>query len=68
METWYVLFDGDSEDGRGNAYFVKRTTNKEEAKRHYEKCKNDFYSTGYVQYITDKESGHIDAQTKLEYL
>jgi hypothetical protein len=53
METWFLLFSGSSPDGRGNPHYSKRTTDKAEARRHYERCKKDPYSVGKVQIITD---------------
>lgn len=62
--TWFALFDGSSEDGMGHGEFVKRTTDKAEAERHYRKCKKNPYSTGYVVIITDDEYEHADQWTE----
>jgi hypothetical protein len=51
--TWYILYDGSSVDGRGNSDFYKRTTDKQEAIEHWEKCRNDPYFTGKVVAYTD---------------
>ncbi len=53
METWYLLFDGISADGRGEGRYIGRTTDKEVARKHYMKCANDPYSTGRVDIVTD---------------
>ena len=54
-ETWYVLFDGTSADGRGDARFVGRTTDAVAAALHAKKCEKSPYCTGYVLKITDAE-------------
>jgi hypothetical protein len=51
--TWYILYDGESVDGRGNPKFVKRTTDKQEAIEHLEYCKKNPYSCGKVVAFTD---------------
>ena len=53
METWYLLFDGSSADGRGQGRYIGRTTDKEAARKHYMKCAKDPYSTGRVDIVTD---------------
>ena len=63
-ETWYLLFQGQSCDGRGDdAEFVKRTTSKMEAKRFYVKDRKNPYSTSKVIYVTDTEYEQIDDST-----
>lgn len=52
--TWYLLFGGQSADGRGFGPYVGRTTDTDVAKAHYEKCSKNPYSTGRVQIVTDK--------------
>lgn len=56
-ETWYLLFDGTSTspDGSGPSRFCGRTTDKEEARRHYLKCRDNWFSTGGVAIVTDTE-------------
>jgi len=49
---WYVLFDGTSTDGMGEGKFLKRTTDKSEAAKHYKKVQSP-YSTGKVIIIND---------------
>lgn len=51
----YLLYDGDSPDGRGSAKYIGRTNDKEKALKHYESCKSP-YSTGYVDIITDTKN------------
>lgn len=53
METWYLLYDGSSPDGRGMPDYIGRTLSREEAKAHHWKCWNDDYSIGRVKIITD---------------
>jgi hypothetical protein len=55
MSDWYLLFDGMSEDGRGQGSFVGRTTDPRVAKKHYEACKKDPYSIGGVKIVTDEK-------------
>lgn len=52
-ETWYLLYDGDSVDGMGHAKYAGRTCIFVDALSHYLKCKNNPYSTGYVEIVTD---------------
>ena len=47
-ELWFLLFDGQSEDGMGQPSYSGRTTDPETAKRHFEKCQSDPYCTGKV--------------------
>ena len=63
METWYLLYDGDSVDGRGGARYVGRTTDRKQAEAHYHKCAKNPYSTGYVLIITDKREEHAYSGT-----
>jgi hypothetical protein len=55
METWYLLYDGHSEDGSGQGHYAQRTTDKTVARKHYEKCKKNPYSTGKVVIVTDTQ-------------
>ena len=57
METWFLLFSGSSPDGTGQPQYSKRTTDKAEARRHYELCKKDPYSNGDVRIATDTVYG-----------
>ena len=54
-ETWYLLYGGDSVDGRGPGEYEGRTCNVFAAAKHYVKITDNPYSTGYVKVITDKE-------------
>jgi hypothetical protein len=54
METWYMLFDGESEDGRGEGEYHSRTTSKQKAMEFYSKIESNLYSVGYVLIVTDK--------------
>lgn len=68
MNTWFLLFQGSSPDGRGQADFFRRTTDKTEAYEHYKKCRNDPYSNGYVSIATDKMYVIACSQTNWEAL
>jgi hypothetical protein len=52
-EVWYLLFGGTSDDGAGPGKYIGRTTDYEEAREHYEECKRNPYSVGYVMIVTD---------------
>jgi hypothetical protein len=54
METWYLLFDGNSPDGRGTGNYLGRTIDVDGALNHFWKTKTNPYSTGYVMIVTDK--------------
>jgi hypothetical protein len=68
METWFLLFDGTSPDGRGQPHFVGRTTDKDRACRHYNRCKKDPYSTGDVRIATDGGYSIASSDTNWEVL
>jgi hypothetical protein len=51
-ETWYLLFAGTA-DGRGDANYSGRTTDKSIAKKHWDECKSNPYSVGKVIAVTD---------------
>lgn len=53
METWYLLYGGESADGMGSGRYVGRTTDPKEAKKHYLECVKNPYSTGSVMIVTD---------------
>jgi len=53
-ETWYLLYDGSSADGRGQGTYAGRTTDKKKAVSYFKKCKADPYSTGGVDIVTDR--------------
>ena len=57
--TWYILYDGESVDGTGSPDFYKRTTDKEVAKKHWEECQKNPYSTGKVVAYTDEKEHRI---------
>ena len=52
-ETLYLLFDGTSEDGRGDGTYCGRTTDKSVARKHYDECESNPYSVGKVIAVTD---------------
>ena len=66
MQTWYLLFGGSSADGRGEGRYAGRTTDVTEARKHYEKCAADPYSTGSVQIVTDTKMERAGPWTKWE--
>jgi hypothetical protein len=53
MSVWYLLYDGSSEDGRGQSDYVGRTTHKEIARKHHKKVRSNPYSTGKVMIAND---------------
>lgn len=63
METWFLLYDGSSEDGMGTGNYVGRTTDKQAAMAHYQKCASNPYSTGYVLIVKDDGYERAWAQT-----
>lgn len=50
--TWYLLYGGSSEDGRGPGVYGGRTTSVNVALYHAKKIDSP-YSTGYIQAVTD---------------
>lgn len=68
MKTWFLLFDGSSPDGRGQPAFVGRTTNKAKARKHYEACRKDPYSTGNVRIATNHNYSIASAETNWDAL
>ena len=58
--TWFLLFDGQSPDGRGDGRYVGRTTDAKRAAWHFRKVNGDPYSTGYVLIVTDTECRRAD--------
>ena len=54
MNTWFLLFSGQSCDGRGQPTYMTRTEDVKIAKKHYKECKANPYSFGYVAIVTDK--------------
>lgn len=68
METWFLLFDGSSPDGRGQPDFAGRTTDKAKAKKHYEACRKNPYSVGQVIIVTDHSHKMADAWTNWDVL
>lgn len=56
---WYLLFDGSSDDGRGEGQYIGRTTDKNVAMKHYSKCKSNPYSTGKVIKITSNSYARL---------
>lgn len=68
LPTWFVLYGGHSADGRGPGVFLKRTTEKLEARAHFELIQSDPRSTGSVRYYTDKGSFVVGSWTKWEEL
>ena len=59
-ETWYVLFDGQSEDGMGSGSFHSRTTDRGIAIKHHKECRLNPYSTGHVDVITNYGSNRME--------
>lgn len=53
METWYLLYGGQSVDGMGEGQYIGRTTDANKAMAHYIKCDKNPYSTGKVMIVND---------------
>lgn len=53
-ETWFLLFGGQSSDGRGDGKYEGRTTDVKEAADHMRKVSSNPYSVGSVQIVTDE--------------
>lgn len=53
MNTWFLLFSGQSCDGRGIPTYTTRTEDVNIAYKHYKKCKANPYSIGQVAIVTD---------------
>lgn len=62
----YLLFDGDSVDGRGSPQYSGKTEDYSKAKAHYEKCGDNPYSTGKVMILTDHEFERLN-QSNIEF-
>lgn len=52
-QKWYLLYDGNSEDGRGPHYYIGRTLDSKVALKHFKIIKKNPYSTGRVEIVTD---------------
>ena len=61
--AWFLLFDGESEDGRGSASYIGRTLSVKLAYAHTLQCKANPYSTGYTVIITNNQYIHADNET-----
>lgn len=53
MNTWYILYGGQSVDGLGPGRFCGRTTDINRALEHYRSVRKNPYSTGGVRIVTD---------------
>jgi hypothetical protein len=51
--TWFLLYEGTSEDGRGPGKYIGRTTDKTVAFNHCKTQEENPYATGGVVAITD---------------
>ncbi|MEG0063087.1 MAG: hypothetical protein RR740_00640 [Pseudomonas sp.] len=59
LTIWFLLYGGDSEDGRGMPVYKGRTISPEVALTFYRaNIKNNPYSTGNVSLVGDKEIRH----------
>ena len=68
MQTWYLMYNGSSQDGQGNAPFVGRTVDKKIAKELYKKIISNPYSIGFINYITDDKCVRVTRDTNWEKL
>lgn len=64
----FALYDGYSNDGRGNANYVGRTTDPSVAYEHYKKVVDNPYSTGYVRIYTDTLARQLIFRDDLEWI
>lgn len=64
-EVWYILFDGQSEDGRGPAAFKRRTTSEEVAFDFFVKLQKNPFSTGFVRVYTDTKEIKLSSSEDL---
>lgn len=64
--TWFLLFEGSSVDGRGSPKYVGRTIDKHAARTHYINVKNNPYSIGKVEIITDNSRTVATSSTNWE--
>lgn len=53
--TWYLLYGGTSEDGRGHPRYCGRTTDMSKAAKHFAECESNPYSIGEVRIITETQ-------------
>lgn len=51
-EKIYLLYAGESEDGKGHPDYLGRTADKAEARKHWDSLKGNPYSVGKVVMIT----------------
>lgn len=58
-ETWFLLYSPTVSDIMGNGKYVGRTTNKEQARKHWRECMSDPYNIGKVVYITDNKRDEV---------
>ena len=62
--SWYLLYGGHSEDGRGPGKYVGRTLFRQEALDHAAKCAADPYSTGYAVEVTDTTERQLPRESR----
>lgn len=52
-ETWFLLYDGIDQYVVSQGRYIGRTTDKDKAREHWEKSKDNPYNIHQVVYITD---------------
>lgn len=58
---WFLLYGGESEDGRGPGRYMGRTTSPEVARQFYlDNIKGNSYSVGRVEWVDDQASRRTD--------
>lgn len=62
-QTWFLLLEGSSCDGRGRPSYKSRTFNKSVAKEHYYNCQKSPYNVGGVEVITATKRFIVSLQT-----
>ena len=59
MRDWYVIYDGQSEDGRGHPSYRSRTYSRRIAEGHAKRMKKNPYCNGYVIWLHDKKEERL---------
>lgn len=60
---WFLLYGGDSADGRGPGLFLGRTVFPGTALTHFRKhIKNNPYSTGYIMAVWPDRTEHVNEE------
>lgn len=70
METWYLMYDGHSADGRSNRYdnprYIGRTLDKGVAEDFLERNRGDHYWIGHVLEVSDSGLAIVTGKNALK--